>query len=84
MGTILYGSIFHYVEPVEDNIDRCYDISNLLYVDTNTHAIIHIAYNRSDKDKKDMQDMLFELIKRNRWKLMDIINLISFLFVHFY
>ncbi|MGH4125287.1 MAG: HNH endonuclease [Clostridium sp.] len=64
LGAIVYEIISHYVELVEDNIGRAYDISNLLYVDTNTHSMIHSAYNRSDKDKKDMKDMLFELIKR--------------------
>ena len=65
LGVISYGSLSHHVETVEDNIGRCYDLSNLLYVSRDTHdRIIHPAYNRSEKDKKDMQDMLFGLIKK--------------------
>ncbi|MCB2300644.1 hypothetical protein [Clostridium tagluense] len=65
LGAIVYGSLSHHVETVEDNIDRCYDLDNLLYVSRDTHdRIIHPAYNRSDRDKKDMQGLLFGLIKR--------------------
>lgn len=60
LGVISFGSLSHHIETVEDNMDRCYDLSNLLYVSRE----IHSDYNRSDKDKKDMQDMLFELIKK--------------------
>lgn len=61
---IVTGSLSHHIEEVSDNKDRQFDITNLIWLSDESHKIIHSAYNKSDKDKAEMQELLFSLIEK--------------------
>ncbi|WP_099192193.1 endonuclease [Tepidibacter mesophilus] len=61
---IIYGTLSHHIEPVKDNNDRVYDITNLIYLSDASHAEIHKEYDKSDESKRNMQRYLFSLINR--------------------
>ena len=53
--------IAHHIIPVEENPQRAFDVHNLIYVSTRTHASIHAAYNKSLQEKVKMQKVLFAI-----------------------
>ncbi|MBU3145736.1 HNH endonuclease [Clostridium sp. CF012] len=59
-----YGSLAHHIVPLEDDLTKCYELDNLIYLSRESHDLVHIEYNRSDKSKDDMQKLLRELIER--------------------
>ncbi|WP_432408628.1 HNH endonuclease [Wukongibacter sp. M2B1] len=63
LGKLEYGNISHHIETVKDCEARRYDIDNLIYLSNVNHGYIHRQYDRSEKDKKNMQELLFHLIK---------------------
>lgn len=63
LGTIEYGNICHHIEEITINKDRQYDISNLIFLSSSNHNIIHGLYKQ---DYEGTKKMLFELVER--WK----------------
>ncbi len=62
---IVYGNMSHHVILIEDDYDRRFDINNLIYLnEIESHRLIHSVYDKSDRDKKEMQELLFNLIER--------------------
>lgn len=61
---LVYGSLSHHIVEVDEDKNRIYDISNLIYVSDASHREIHSAYNKGGRVKKDMQELLFSLITR--------------------
>lgn len=62
---IKYAALVHHIVEVNEDVSKAYDINNLISVCRCCHNDIHVAYHKSDKDKKDMQEMLIELIGGN-------------------
>lgn len=69
LGKISYGKLSHHIEPIEDNPQRTFDITNLIYVGYQTHSLIHKAYS-DPKSKKEMQELLYSLL--DRWKSEEV------------
>ena len=63
-GVYRYGDLSHHIDPIEDNPDKTFDLDNLIYVSYATHTKIHKEYDKSPKDKKNMQELLLSLVKR--------------------
>lgn len=61
---IVKATLVHHIVPLEDDMERAYDKSNLIMVSTATHALIHAAYDKSEDDKRRMQSLLFDLVNR--------------------
>lgn len=59
-----YGKICHHVVEIKDDWSKRLELDNLIYLSSKNHNKIHSMYDRSEKDKKAMQDMLRELSKR--------------------
>lgn len=66
VGNIVIGDVVHHVLEIKDKGGWEYrlDINNLIYLTYESHAIVHAAYNKSDRDKKAMQKLLLELMER--------------------
>lgn len=61
LGKIEYGQTTHHIETLKDNWDRRLDIDNLIYLTESNHQKIHAGIERN---KKEIMDMLYRLIKR--------------------
>lgn len=64
LGKVEYGSLSHHIEEVTESKARIYDIENLIYLTDANHATVHSEYNKGAEDKRKMQQLLFNLIKR--------------------
>lgn len=65
-GKVIQAETYHHIIEVKEDITRAYDVDNIIGLTQANHMFIHSAYNKSDKDKKDMQELLYSLLKR--WK----------------
>lgn len=63
-GNIIQGEAVHHIVEIEDDWESRYDSSNLIYLTEKNHRRVHEQYNKSSKDKKVMQKILFDLIDR--------------------
>lgn len=63
---IVEGKIVHHIIEVKDDFNKADDISNLIYLTDTNHKRVHAIYEKSQKDKENMQKILFSLIER--WK----------------
>ncbi|NOV63468.1 hypothetical protein B0H37_001554 [Clostridium beijerinckii] len=64
LGELEYGQTAHHIEPLKDNWDRRLEIDNLIYLTESNHQKIHKAMEKDKKNKKQIMDMLYELIRR--------------------
>lgn len=62
-GHAVQGTLAHHIEPLEDAPDKALDIYNLVWVSAKTHEQIHAAYEKSDAEKKQMQQALRRAIR---------------------
>ena len=60
-GKIVEGEIVHHIIEARENKELRYTVENLIYLTALNHKRIHKRYNKSSKDKKRIQDMLFAL-----------------------
>lgn len=58
------GTLSHHIEEVKDNKSRALDINNLIWISEKTHNYIHAQYDKSKKDKLDMQKRLFDILNK--------------------
>jgi len=61
---IVNATACHHIEDTESNTSRWLDESNLLGVCQSCHMKIHKQYDKDNKSKKAMQDILFGLLKK--------------------
>ncbi|CUN87306.1 HNH endonuclease signature motif containing protein [Clostridium disporicum] len=54
----------HHVEEVRDNFDRRLDASNLIGLCSSCHKRVHDEYKKGVQQKKNMQKILFGLIRK--------------------
>lgn len=54
----------HHIEELKDNFERRLDASNLIAVCSSCHKRIHDEYNKGTMQKKNMQKILFGLIRK--------------------
>jgi hypothetical protein len=67
LGKVEHGTLSHHIIEVEEDKTRSYDIEDLIWLNSVNHAYIHSVYKKSDRAKKEMQKLLFDLIER--WKV---------------
>jgi hypothetical protein len=58
------GTLSHHIEELKDNRARALDINNLIWISDKTHNYIHTQYDKSDEDKKNMQNKLFDILNK--------------------
>lgn len=58
---IVYADTVHHIEELKENWERRFDIDNLIPLSSSNHNKIHIMY---EKDKKNIQKLLFDLLKK--------------------
>lgn len=63
-GIIVEGKIMHHIIEIKDDFNRADDINNLIYLTDSNHKRVHALYEKSQKDKTYMQNVLFSLIKK--------------------
>ncbi|NFC89502.1 HNH endonuclease, partial [Clostridium botulinum] len=54
----------HHIIELKEDWDKRLDIDNLIPLSDKVHKIVHRTYDRSDKDKKEMQELLRELKRK--------------------
>lgn len=62
-----YVDEVHHIVELKEDWSRRYDMNNLISLCKRCHFHVHKKYNRDDKSKKEMQDKLRELIKRDNY-----------------
>lgn len=60
----IVGTLSHHIEELKDNKVRALDINNLIWISEKTHNYIHAQYDKSKKDKLDMQKKLFDILNK--------------------
>lgn len=65
---VVHGKLIHHIETIKDNDKRKLDINNLICVSDKTHDYIHRIYDKSEKDKAEMQQLLFWCLNEYRRK----------------
>ena len=63
-GRIVQGETVHHIIELKDNWSCRLDINNLIYLTERNHRKIHAIYDKSNKDKRIMQDKLFKIINK--------------------
>lgn len=61
-GRIVSGEMVHHIIELNEDWNCRLDIGNLIYLTERNHRNIHAIYDKSNKDKRIMQDKLFNLI----------------------
>jgi 5-methylcytosine-specific restriction endonuclease McrA len=61
-GNIIQGEAVHHIIELEDDWNCRVDISNLIYLTEKNHRRVHVEYEKGYKEKKNMQNILFNLI----------------------
>lgn len=56
------NGLCHHIIEVTEDLRLAYDIDNLFYVGNGSHAEIHKIYNRSEKEKRELQDRMKKFI----------------------
>lgn len=60
------GRVAHHIVEVEEDPARIFDILNLIYLTDKSHAYIHKIYEQGKAQKQQMQQLLFEYMKKWR------------------
>ncbi|MBD5643199.1 HNH endonuclease [Clostridium botulinum] len=64
LNEIKYVDYIHHIIELKEDWDKRLDIDNLIPLSDKSHKIVHRAYDRSAKDKKQMQELLRELKRK--------------------
>lgn len=62
-GRIIKGTLAHHIIEVSDDMSKAFDLHNLFWLSDKSHKEVHAIYNKSLKDKQELQGVLFNLIK---------------------
>ena len=60
---IVPADIVHHIIELTEDVSKGLLMSNLIPVSISTHNYIHSVYNKSLKDKKELQERLLSFIK---------------------
>ncbi len=63
-GKIIQGERVHHIDCLEDNWNCRLDFGNLIYLSEQNHRRVHSKYNEGQREKKQMQNILYALIER--------------------
>ncbi|MHB9943598.1 hypothetical protein CF065_18780 [Clostridium sporogenes] len=63
-GRIVQGERVHHIKELEEEWNSRLDINNLIYLTEQNHRRVHEEYNKGNREKKKMQDVLFALVDR--------------------
>ena len=64
LGQIEKGEVVHHIVSLDEDWSKRLCLSNLIYLTEKNHRKIHTLMKKSIKDKEDVQQLLFSLIKR--------------------
>lgn len=64
LGQIEKGQVVHHIIALDEDFNKRLSLSNLVYLTEKNHRIIHNLMKKSYKDKEEIQQLLFSLIKR--------------------
>ncbi|WP_455256638.1 hypothetical protein [Peptoniphilus asaccharolyticus] len=62
-GRIIKGTLAHHIIEVSDDMSKAFDLHNLFWLSDKSHKEIHAIYNKSLKDKQELQGVLLRLNK---------------------
>ncbi|MGG7058443.1 hypothetical protein ACQPUZ_09115 [Clostridium tertium] len=63
-GRIVQGERVHHIIELNDDWSCRLDMRNLIYLTERNHRNIHVIYEKSNKDKRIMQDKLLKMINK--------------------
>ncbi|CEP50284.1 HNH endonuclease domain protein [[Clostridium] sordellii] len=64
-GDDMYVDEVHHIVELKEDWSRRFDMNNLICLCKRCHFYVHMKYRKDSKSKKEMQDKLRSLIKRN-------------------
>jgi 5-methylcytosine-specific restriction protein A len=63
-GKIVQGERVHHIVELDDDWNCRLDINNLIYLTEQNHRRVHAEYNKGEREKKQMKQILFGLLER--------------------
>lgn len=63
-GNIIQGESVHHIEELDSNWSMRLDTGNLIYLTEQNHRRVHVEYDKGEREKKQMQDLLLGLLDR--------------------
>lgn len=63
-GRLIAGNVVHHIETLQDAPGKRLNAGNLILLSAKTHAAVHAAYDKSDKDKQAMIERLHRALAR--------------------
>jgi 5-methylcytosine-specific restriction endonuclease McrA len=63
-GKIVKGERVHHIIELESDWNSRLDINNLIYLSEQNHRRVHVEYDKGQREKKQMQDILFGLLSK--------------------
>lgn len=64
-GKVIQGERVHHIKDLNEEWDSRLDLSNLIYLTEQNHRRVHAEYDKGEREKKQMQQILFALL--NKW-----------------
>lgn len=61
-GRMIQADIVHHIEPLRADMSRAFDTRNLIAVSSKSHKRIHDTYAKGDKERKELQAVLFSIV----------------------
>lgn len=63
-GKVVQGERVHHIIELDEDWNCRLDINNLIYLTEQNHRRIHAEYNKGEREKKQMQQVLFALLEK--------------------
>ncbi|MBS5794935.1 MAG: HNH endonuclease [Clostridiales bacterium] len=64
LGRVEKGEVVHHIVALDEDFSKRLSLSNLIYLTEKNHRNIHNLMKKGPKEKEDVQQLLFHLIKR--------------------
>lgn len=63
-GKIIPIEVCHHIVEIKEDISKAYNVTNIIGLTQSNHMVVHSKYNKSNKDKKEIQELLFRLLEK--------------------
>lgn len=63
-GKVVQGERVHHIIELDEEWNCRLDINNLIYLTEQNHRKVHSEYDKGEKEKKQMQQVLFALLEK--------------------
>lgn len=64
LGIIEKGQVVHHIIPLDEDFNKRLNLDNMIFLTEKNHRTLHNLMKKDEESKKDVQKMLFSLIKQ--------------------